>query len=262
MAKNTNAPKNGKAAQARAQAQRSVKAQERKSTLGIVIGAIAALVVFGGIVFYIVQSSQVPALDEDGAVVPAGSEESGGIAVGASGVVGEDLPSDAPRVDIYLDFMCPICGQFEDVNAEDIEAMREAGDVELYYHPISILDRYSQGTDYSTRAANAAATVADAAPENFVAFSDALFANQPAENTEGLSDEQIEQIAIDAGVPEDVATTLDDGLFTKWVIAATDRASQDGMEGTPTLMVDQEILDQSEVPYFQPGALRTYLEGL
>lgn len=264
MAKNSSAPKNQKAAAARAQAQKSVKAQERRTTLGIVVGAVIALLVFGGIVFYIVQSSQVPALDDDNAVVPQASDtETGGIPVGSGGVVGEDVPTDAPQLDIYLDFMCPVCGQFEDINAEDIAAMRENGDIQLNYHPVSILDRYSNGTEFSTRAANAAATVADAAPANFVDFVDGMFANQPEEGTDGLSDEQIEQIAIDAGVPEDVAATLDDGLFTKWVIAATERASQDGMQGTPTVMLDREVLSQQEdVSYFQPGALRTYIEGL
>ena len=263
MAKNSGAPKNQKAAAARAQAQKSVKAQERRTTLGIVIGAVVALLVFGGIVFYIVQSSQIPALDDDGAVVPAGSNtETGGIPVGTSGVVGQDVPEDAPQVDVYLDFMCPICGRFESTNGEDLAELREGGDIVLSYHPVSILDGYSSGTDFSTRAANAAATVADAAPESFVAFVDAMFANQPQEGTAGLSDEQIEQIAVEAGVPEDVAATLDDGIFTKWVIAATDVASQDGMAGTPTVIVDGEVLDQNEVPYMQPGALRPYLEGL
>jgi len=214
-------------------------------------------------VFFIVQQSNVPTLDSGDAVAPAGADASGGIVVGTSGVVGEDVPEDAPRVDVYLDFMCPVCGSFEEINGEDLAELREAGEIELWYHPVSILDRFSSGTQYSTRSANAAATVADAAPEAFVDFVDALFANQPEEGGSGLSDEQLEEIAIGAGVPEDVASTLDDGQFTKWVIAGTDQASQDGMAGTPTVMVDGAILSQTEdVAYFQAGALRAYLEAL
>src|SRR5690606_36334013 len=133
-------------------------------------------------------------------------------------------------------------------------------DIQLYIHPISILDHYSQGSKFSTRAANAAATVADAAPEQVVPFLSAMYENQPSEGTTGLSDEQIAQIAIDVGVPEDVAGTFADGRFTKWVIAATDKSSQDGVPGTPAVMVDRGMLDQSVVPYFQPGALRAHLE--
>ncbi|WP_084104864.1 thioredoxin domain-containing protein [Demequina sp. NBRC 110056] len=262
MAKNNGSPKNAKAAAARAQAQKNVKTQERRTTLGIIIGVGIAVLIFGGIVFFIVQSSSVPGLDSEDVVAPAGADTTGGIPVGSGGVVGEDIPADVPRVDLYEDFMCPVCGQFEDINAEDIDAMREAGTIAVYYHPISILDRFSSGTQYSTRAANAAATVADAAPEAYLDFTHAMYANQPEEGGTGLSDEQIEQIAITAGVPEDVAATLDDGIFTKWVVAATDQGSVDGVGGTPTVMVDRTILEQAEVPYFSEGALRTYLEGL
>ncbi|WP_062071434.1 DsbA family protein [Demequina sediminicola] len=271
MANKKPQPSNSKAAAARAQAQAQVKAQERKT--GIIIAAVVAVVaiVFVGIVFFIINSSKVPGLTEDGAVVPAGSDDTGGIVVGASGVVNEDLPEgDVVRLDVYLDFMCPFCNLFEQTNEEDIAAMREAGEIELYYHPISILDRFSSGTQYSTRAANAAATVADLAPEQFLDFSAALYANQPDEGTTGLSDEQIELIAIDAGVPEDVAAQFADGNFTKWVVAASDKASQDGVSGTPSIRIAEpgqtfsegSLVQQQEVPYMEAGVLRSYIEGL
>ncbi|WP_062077889.1 DsbA family protein [Demequina globuliformis] len=274
MAKNKPQPSNTKAAQARAKAQAQVKAEERRT--GIIIAAVSAVVilVFGGIVWFIVESGKVPSLDSDDLAKPAASDVYGGIPVDATGSVSADVPADQPRVDIYLDFMCPICNQFEQVNAEDLDALREEGEVQLYYHPISILDRYSSGTEYSTRAANAVATVADQAPDAFLDFSAALFANQPTEGGEGLSDEQIEQIAIAAGVPEDVAAQFESQDFRAWVKAATDQSSQNYVQGTPTVRVvgpgeefsdvdDQDaILQQSEVPYFEPGQLRAYIEGL
>ncbi|MFW2512267.1 DsbA family protein [Demequina sp. SO4-13] len=262
MAKSKANDSNDKASAARRQAQQQVKAQERRTALYITIGAALVVLIFGGIVYFIVQQSSVPSLDSDDAVAPMGADETGGILIGMDGAAGGEAPEDAPRVDIYEDFMCPVCGQFEEINKEDIDAMREAGDIELYVHPISILDHTSQGTNFSTRSANAAATVADAAPEQIVPFMSAMYENQPAEGTGGLTDEQIEQIAIDAGVPEDVAATLDDGIFNKWVVAATDQSSQDGVPGTPAVMVNREMLDQRDVPYFQPGALRAHIEGL
>ncbi|MDN4480125.1 DsbA family protein [Demequina muriae] len=262
MAKNKETGTNDKVAAARKQAQQQVKAQERRTVALIVAGVAVVALIFGGIVWYIIQQASVPDLESGDAVAPVGADETGGILIGMDGAAGGEAPEDAPRLDIYEDFMCPVCGQFEEINKDDIDAMREAGDIQLYVHPISILDHYSQGSNFSTRAANAAATVADAAPEQIVPFMSAMYQNQPAEGTTGLSDEQIEQIAIDAGVPEDVAGTLADGRFTKWVIAATDRSSQDGVPGTPAVMVDRVMLDQAEVPYFQPGALRSHIEGL
>jgi len=254
------ASKNERAAQARAQAQKQVAAKERRTTVIIIAVSLAVLAAFAGIVYFIVQSSQVPDISE--AHAPAPANERGGIPVGASGVAGQDLDADAIQVDLYLDYMCPVCKRFEETNAADLAALRESGDIVVNYHPVSILDRVSGGTAFSTRAANAAGVVADQAPEAFVAFNDGMFANQPQEGTTGLDDDTIKAIAIASGVPEDVASGIADGEFTKWVLAATDQASVDGMTGTPTVFVNGEILDQQEVPYFQPGALKLYLEGL
>lgn len=256
------ASKNEKAAQARALAQSQLQQKERRSTIIIIAVSLVGLAIFAGVVFFIVQSSKVPALDSADAVAPAGATADGGIPVGSTGVVAVDVPDGVPTVAIYEDFMCPICNQFEQINAADLDELREAGTIAVVYHPIAILDRVSLGTQYSTRAVNAAATVADQAPEFYHAFSAALYANQPDENTEGLSDAAMADIAVSVGVPQDVADSLDDGHFTKWAIAATDQASQDGANGTPTLIVNGEILDQGEVPYFEPGALKAYLESL
>lgn len=256
-------------AQARAAAQAKVKAQERRTTLLIVAGSIVGLALFGALILYIVNQGRVPELGSDGAAAPAAADATGGIPVGTGGVAGEDVPADAPRVDIYLDYMCPICNTFEQINAPDLDELRESGAIQLYYHPISILDRFSQGSEYSTRSAGAAAVVADRAPEAFLDFSTALFASQPAENTSGLSDDQIEQIALSAGVPADVASDLTDSDMRRWATAATDQASQDGMQGTPTVRVsatgdfaDGEMLDPNVVNYFSEGGLRAYIEGL
>ncbi len=253
-------PKNERAAAARAQAQAQVRAKERRTTAVIVGASVAVLAIFGAVIFFIINANKVPPLSE--ASAPAAADANGGIPVGSTGVVGVDVPTDAVRLDIYEDFMCPVCNQFEQLNSADLDSLREAGTIAVYYHPISILDRASNGTKYSTRAANAAATIADRAPEYYHAFSEALYASQPQENSTGLDDATIEQIALGVGVPADVASTLADGAFTKWVIAATDQGSQDGVQGTPTIMVDGTILQQSEVAYFESGALKTYLVGV
>jgi protein-disulfide isomerase len=251
------ASKNDRAAEARRLAQKQVAAKERRTTVIVVAVALVVIAAFAGIVYFIVNSSNVPSMAE--VHKPAGSDLTGGIPVGASGIAGEEVDPDAVRVDLYVDYMCPVCKTFEGINAADLDELREDGTIVVYYHPVSILDRVSQGTAFSTRAANAAGVVADQAPEAFVTFSDAMFANQPAEGTAGLDDASIAAIAIGSGVPADVADRIQDGEFTKWVLAATDQASQDGMSGTPTIMVNRTILNQEVVPYFEPGALKAYL---
>ncbi|WP_062203736.1 DsbA family protein [Demequina salsinemoris] len=252
-----------KAAKARAQAKANMKAQERRTTMMIVLGIVAALAIFGGLVAFIVnQNSALEEIGDGADGSPANSLASGGIPVGSAGVAGETDDGDPIVVDVYFDFMCPYCGYFESTNSADLDELRSAGTIQVNYHPISILDAYSSGTNYSTRAANAAATVADAAPEYFVAFTEALFNNQPEENSEGLSDEEIAAIAVTVGVPADVAETFADYKFRSWVEAATEQSSVDGVSGTPTIFIDGTVLDGSEVNYLQEGELASYLTGL
>jgi protein-disulfide isomerase len=248
--------KNERAASARAEAQAKAKAQlkakERRTTAIIIAVSVLVIAVFGAVVFFIVDSSKTPGLAD--VQWPAGADSTGGILVGSADA--------AVRTDVYLDFMCPYCGHFEQINGPVLEEMSDAGSISVYYHPLSFLDRYSSGTKFSTRSANAAAVVADQSPEHFTAFFEAMFMNQPQENSTGLTDEQIASIAVAAGVPEEVADTFKNGEFTDWVLAATQQASIDGVSGTPALMIDRQLVQQSDVPYMNEGVLGTYLDSL
>src|SRR5665647_1489277 len=131
------------------------------------------------------KADPVPAPLSDVADGPQGSTGSGAIPVGPEGVAGtvDGAAPDAVVVSVYADYMCPYCGQFEQVNGPTLDQLRGDGTIVVEYHPVSILDGASLGTAYSTRAAAAVALVADQAPEAFIAFNTALFATQPAENT-------------------------------------------------------------------------------
>jgi len=181
----------------------------------------------------------------DVATAPAGVTDDGGIPLGADGAVGGTATDGVPTVAVYVDYMCPYCGQFEIVNQAGLEEMITGGTANVVVHPISLLDRVSQGTEFSTRAATASAWVADRAPEQWQAFHQALFANQPVENTPGLSDEELAQQAKDAGVPADVADAIASGearrTFGQWVHSASRHALDEaGVQGTPAVMIDGE----------------------
>lgn len=199
--------------------------------------------------------------------VPSTALESGGIPVGSDLVAGSENP-EAPVVDEYLDYLCPVCGQFEEINGADVETMLTSGDATVVFHPVAILDRLSSNTEYSTRAASAAYWVADQAPASFYEFNKALFANQPAENTPGLDNDELAQIAEDAGVPADVAAGIADGTaratFGQYVYSLTNDATSDealananGSFGTPTILVDGERFES----WNQPGALLAEVQG-
>jgi protein-disulfide isomerase len=150
----------------------------------------------------------------------------------------------AATVDVFEDYMCPICGAFEQSVGKTLEADVIANRAQVRYHSISILDSLSNGTHYSSRAANAALCASDVSVDMFVKFHDILFsaATQPKENSDGLTDGRFLQIAQQAGM----ATTAT-GTFTtcvqsqehKALVAAlTENASKRGVTGTPTVLVN------------------------
>lgn len=154
------------------------------------------------------------------------------------------------RLDTYIDFMCPVCNQFEQVFGEEIQALVDDGSITHGIHPIAILDPQSQGTEFSTRAANAMYCVAVADAEASVPFLNAMFANQPAEGTPGLTDEQILEIAGTVGV-SDIDSCVNDGVYADYVTAMTaETPVQPGAAGvgTPTVAINGEVISNSTLP--------------
>ena len=268
------------AARAEALALREAQAKRDKRNRLITIGAlVAGLLVLVGVFLAV----WIPAMNDRNQTIdavtagnlsevtnPATGNDTGGIPIGADGVAGTDNGADAVEVGVYLDYMCPICGQFEDINGESLDALREAGDVTVVLHPVSILDRASQGTQYSTRSASAVAYVADQAPEALNEFNALLFANQPAENTEGLTDQQLADFAEQAGASSEVAAAIADGTatetFADWAATATNLVTQDeslanpqsGGFGTPTITIDGERWDGN---WSDPTALTSAVQA-
>ncbi|QCR19902.1 DsbA family protein [Agrococcus sp. SGAir0287] len=153
---------------------------------------------------------------------------------------------DRIHVVVYVDLLCPFCGQFEATNGAMLADAVAAGEVALETHPVSFLDRLSLGTEYSTRAANLVAAVASLHPEATPAVLRALFEQQPAEDTTGLDDDELLAIAAAAGAQSEA---LDEAVaavaFRPFVEAATEAATTqplpgDGspLTGTPTVLVD------------------------
>lgn len=238
---------------ARKEADRLRKIQEarEKRNRGILIAVVAAVLalIIAAVVVIAQQANRTLLSDFEGAT-PAGSDLHGGITFGADGAGSSN--EGAPELDIYLDFMCPHCGTFEQVNGADLAQAVADGEVTAIYHPLNFLDRFSQGTQYSTRAAAAFAYVSTEAPDKALDFLAAMFAQQPAENSTGLTDEQITQIAVDAGVSQEVADGISDGTYTDWVGVASEQAGRDGVSGTPTVKLDGDVWDGN---WTNPGEL-------
>lgn len=238
-------------AQERAARLREEQARRARRNRLLVVGVLVAVVALVAVTVTVLLG-QSGRSRLDGVAAPATANDAGGIVVGVDGP--GEATADAPVVQVYSDFLCPFCRSFEETNGPMLEELRTAGEVTVVYQPVAFLDRLSAGTRYSTRAAQAAAVVADEAPEAFVEFWAALFAAQPAENTPGLTDAEIAGVARESGVPEDVVANFSAGRFTPWVDAASAQAARDlPRPATPTILLDGEVFGED---WRDPDVLR------
>lgn len=261
MAKNTQpTPRNEKAAAARKQAQAQVRAEQRRTTALWILAGVVLIGVFTAIILYIVSQNSVSTDFSEEQRTPAIATAAGGIPIGEGAVAGEGLDPERVQFTVYLDFHCSVCQVFEEINGAELKAIAEEGLADITYHPVAILDRESLGTRYSTRAASAAALVADRSPEHFLDYVELLFANRPEYSTRGLTDVQLKDFAIQVGVPEDIANEIPNHHYAEWVTAATEQGSRDGMTGTPTIAINGAIQDPRNDPnaidWSQPGGIR------
>lgn len=201
---------------------------------GTVLG-IVAVVLFAGLVGFGVYQTQKPA----DVVVPPNAT--------ATGVPVGD-PAAKATIDIYQDFRCPACKQFEDLSGQTIDQLVAAGQAKVVYHPVAILDRVSPD-EYSTR--SSAASGCAAAEGVFPQYLETLYANQPSEQEPGLPTEQLIALGQQAGAGPGFAECVNSDRYVGWTTALTDQASKDGLTGTPTVKVDGQKVEQPT-----PDALR------
>jgi protein-disulfide isomerase len=214
-------------------AAQAAKDRRRRNLIGGISAAVVlAVVVAGGIAIQANRNSTA-----NSSAAPSGATADYGIVVGSA---------DAPvTVTAYEDFQCPHCEEFEQATAATLADLVSAGTIKITYQPMAFLDS-SSTDDYSTRALNAAACVVDADPAAFQEFHDTLFANQPAEGGPGLTDDQLTSYAAAAGAGgASVAACIRNESFKGWTQRATDAASKAGVNSTPTIKVNGEVLQDT-----------------
>lgn len=233
------------------------KKKERRNKVLLQVGIIAVVaavvaVVWGGIAASIQPQGPGPAnMASDGILIGEGLKavQTPALPAGADPIPSKPDQSGAvANIRVWVDYLCPFCGDFERTNGEQIQKWVESGAATLEVHPIATQTSKSAGTKYSLRAANAAACVANYSPDDFFAFNTAMFVDQPEENTTALNNDEIKDRIKSAGVSKlsQIDKCIDNDQFRQWVSGATDRAvtgplpdtELERVKGTPTVLVN------------------------
>jgi protein-disulfide isomerase len=150
-------------------------------------------------------------------------------------------------IDMYEDFLCPQCERFEQRYGNDITSALNSGQITVRFHTIAILDPSTTPPGYSTRAANAALCAVPAGI--YPTYREKLFAEQPAEGSAGLTNDQLIAFGTELGATGDFAGCVNGATNVPAITAETNAAAADpalqtdGQFGTPTVAINGAKVD-------------------
>ncbi|MFI5591920.1 DsbA family protein [Amycolatopsis sp. NPDC051758] len=204
---------------------RGASGDKRKWIIGIAAVVVVAALVIGGVIWTISDKNKT-----EGQVISPGASTSalaGDVAQKRDGVaVTVGKPGAKASIDVYADFLCPICGEFEKQYKGQIEQAVNDGELQVRYHMVPLLNTKSDPPGYSLDSANAALAAADAG--KFVQFHDALFANQPEEGKRGYDKAQLIKLGQDVGITDPkFAETVNAGTYEQQLNTAFQQIESD-----------------------------------
>ena len=161
-------------------------------------------------------------------------------------------PTATPKIDIYFDFQCPICKEFEILNGGFISEIAAQKKAQVIFHPMSFI-----GPE-SILAASAAGCASDY--NKFLDFYYGMYQTQPATENSGAWDlEGLTQIGKNVGISDaGFKQCIKNGKYLKWVRNVANASAAANINGTPTVLVNGKQLDRN-TQYMDATAFRAAL---
>ncbi|WEV75359.1 thioredoxin domain-containing protein [Bifidobacterium sp. ESL0800] len=256
------------------QARQAQEAKERKQRRIVGFIAFIVVVIFVaviGLVSYrsIAKRNAAQNVTEDQAysalqsvkLKPKFANDKGGILFSKAGY--GKKTANAPTLEIYTDPMCPGCAVLHQQMDATLRALLDSGQINLEIHPVTFLDNMS--TDhYSSRADNGVAYIAsnDPDPNHLLDFITNIhsddFQPEEAADYKPVNNRQLQEQAMAAGVPEDIASKAFGNEYEPWLSAAAqytlrrpelkDIGGQfKGKLTTPVVVINGKMLDISGI---------------
>lgn len=247
MAQESSSKRRDKAAQARNAQQAAEKRRERTVRIIGAVVVVAVVVAIIGIAVFAKSSSNSSADATATASAPGESAAlpTGVYAAGTEYMYGwpaQPVKDGIPTLQLWEDFQCPACGQLEKANGAGIEQLAKDGKINLIYRPTTFLDGNLKN-DSSKRATAAWGCAIEAGKG--LEYHNALYANQPANEGDGYTDEQLQSLAATAGVSDTAAFSkcYTDRKYLGWALNSTQVFTEGNFQGTPTGVLNGNEID-------------------
>jgi protein-disulfide isomerase len=250
--------KRGGPGRATASARASAARDDRRRILtAVAVVLLLGAAVLGGVLWQRSRSSLADAAPKSVDASYPARVDNGTVLAGAD--------SAKATIDVYEDFLCPACGNFEQRDADKINNALVAGTLKVRYHIINLLDEQSNPAGYSLDSGAAALCAADAGA--FPSYHASLYGNQPKEGGRGYSLDQLVKLGHDLGITDPAFDgcvrnrTHADAVRAQLAAATSDpalrrpRSGGSQVFGTPTVAVAGKVVDLGDSAWLD-NALR------
>ena len=155
--------------------------------------------------------------------------------------------ANAPvQLEVYADFQCPICGQFDRGTLKQIEDKYvNNGKVRIIFNHFAFIGNESTRAAEASECANAQG--------KFWQYADTLFDNQAGENQGAFSDANLEKFAQQVGLDmTQYKTCMDQDTYLSKIQTSSLAAQQRGVDSTPTLFINgQKVVGNISLAQFE-----------
>ena len=222
--------------------------------IGALVLAVILVAVFGVVLFQQMRNNQVAS----SVVPPNATAARDGIVVNPG-----KAKDGAPVVALYMDYQCPVCKKFETIYGPALTALAVSGDINLQYRTMTFLDN-NLGNDASIRAGIGAAC-ADVQGK-YASYHNEVFSNQPATEGDGYTSALLrDQIPATLGLTGESLSGFQQCFDTRatqtFVKGTNDAAFKAGVNGTPTLKVNEKVIPLETISATSAADLGTLIKA-
>jgi len=221
------------------------KSQRSPVILVAAVAVVAMLAVVGVAIFVVVKSGK-----KDNPNPPVANGSTSPSAGASVSTKKNPAPADGltvgkgpVKVDIYVDYGCPPCSNFEQAAGYDLTNYVTQNKITLSIHPVAFIDNRSKN-QYSSRAAAAVACAND--NDKLLEYSKYLLEHQPEEDTAGPENDELISDGRAIGLGNDFASCVNSGSKKTWVTQATSAANSKGVDSVPAAYVNGDKVNATK----------------